>query len=99
MSDKADNHFQTILDLSDRLVAVSELGFSCFDHDGCLLLNGIVRDCAFRLRDATEVERRAHMTKGIVIAEPEVKGCTENDQASMHSSLLTEQYVKRGDSK
>lgn len=82
MPDKADDHFQTIMDLSDQLVAVSEVGFSCFDHEGCLLLNGIVRDCAFRLRDAAEIERKAHQTKGIVTAEPEVKLYTKNDKPS-----------------
>jgi len=80
MSVKAGDHFQTILDLSDRLVAVSESGFYTFDDDGCLLLNGIVRDCAFRLRNAVELERRAHMTKDIVNAGQEVKRCTENDR-------------------
>ena len=86
MSDFADDHFQTIIDLSDRLAAVAEVGFYNFEHEGCLLLNGIVKDCAFRLRDAAEAERKAHRTKGIVTAEPEVKRCTENHQASMRSS-------------
>ena len=80
MSDIADDHFQTIHDLADRLLAVSELGFSSFDHDGCLLLNGIVRDCAFRLRDAAETERKSHQTEGVWNAEQEVKRCTENDR-------------------
>lgn len=63
MTVDADDHIQTILDLSDQLVAISEAGFSCSDHDGCLLLNGIVRDCAFRLRDAAETEKEAHRAR------------------------------------
>lgn len=86
MTDIADDHFQTILDLSDQLLAISELGYSCFDHDGCLLLNGIVRDCAFRLRDAAEAERSVHLTQGIVSTEPEVKRYTGNNQMIMRSS-------------
>jgi len=64
MLDKADRHFKSILDLSDQLAAVAQSGFSSFDDDGSLLLNGIVRDCAFRLRDAVEVELKAHVAKG-----------------------------------
>ena len=64
MLDEADRHFKTILDLSDQLAAVAQSGFSSFDDDGSLLLNGIVCDCAFRLRDAVEVELKAHLVKG-----------------------------------
>ena len=64
MLDKADRHLKAILDLSDQLAAVAQSGFSSFDDDGSLLLNGIVRDCAFRLRDAVEVEIKAHVVKG-----------------------------------
>jgi hypothetical protein len=63
MLDRADQHFVKILDLSDQLAAVAQSGYSAFDDDGSLLLNGIVRDCAFRLRDAVEVEMRARQAK------------------------------------
>ena len=59
MVDRADQYFTTILDLSDRLAAVAQSGFSLFDDDSSLLLNGVVRDCAFRLRGAVEMEMRA----------------------------------------
>ncbi len=85
MIDDAENHIRTILNLSDQLVAVSELGFASFEHDGCLLLNGIVRDCAFRLRDAAEMERVAHLMQ-TMIAEPAVKQSTGQQSASKRSS-------------
>jgi len=57
-------HIRTVMDLADKLVAISEKGFTAFDDDECLMLNGIVRDCAFRLRDAAEHARRIYMTQG-----------------------------------
>ena len=52
------------MDLADKLVAISEKGFTAFDNDECLMLNGIVRDCAYRLRNAAEQARRIYMTNG-----------------------------------
>ena len=42
------------------MVVISEQGFASCDDDGCLLLNGMVRECAYRLRDAAEHERDVH---------------------------------------
>ena len=61
--DKAEQHLKKILDLSNQLDEVARAGFSTFDDDGSLLLNGIVRDCALRLRGAVDVEMKAHLVK------------------------------------
>jgi hypothetical protein len=57
---KADAHIARILELADRMIALSERGFTSCSDDGCLLLNGMVRECAYRLRDAAEREQLAH---------------------------------------
>jgi osmotically-inducible protein OsmY len=54
----------SIQEIADRMIAISEHGFATCDDDGCLLLNGMVRECAYRLRDAAERERQAHGLNG-----------------------------------
>lgn len=54
MPDKTDEFVEKIRELADQLMAASELGFSGFDDDRCLLLSGIARDCAYRLRESVD---------------------------------------------
>jgi len=56
MSEKRTDFLERIRELSDQLLAVSEFGFAGFDDDKCLLLSGIARDCAYRLRESVESE-------------------------------------------
>jgi hypothetical protein len=58
---KAEVQIQAILRLADRMIAISNHGFVVSGDDGCLLLNGMVREAAYRLRDAAELERKVHM--------------------------------------
>lgn len=60
MNSKTDVQIRSIQEMTDRMIAVSEQGFASCDDDGCLLLNGMVRECAYRLRDAAERELLAH---------------------------------------
>lgn len=60
----ADVQIASVLEMSNRMLVVSEEGFRSCDDDGCLLLNGLVRECAYRLRDAAERERQVHGTQG-----------------------------------
>lgn len=63
MKQKSDVQIGSILELADRMIVISEQGFGSCDDDGCLLLNGLVRECAYRLRDAAELERKVHAKK------------------------------------
>jgi hypothetical protein len=60
---KVDVQIRSILEMAERMIVISEKGFATCDDDGCLLLNGMVRECAYRLRDAAELERALHATK------------------------------------
>ena len=62
MKKKNDVQIRSILEVVERMIVISEEGFATCDDDGCLLLNGMVRECAYRLRDAAELERNAHAT-------------------------------------
>jgi len=66
----ANAQIRSILELADRMIVISEHGFSCCDDDGCLLLNGLVRESAYRLRDAAERELYHHGTQGNCDREP-----------------------------
>ena len=63
MQSGADLQIRSIFEIAELMLVLSEQGLATCTDDGCLLLNGLLRDCAFRLRDAAEVERRAHMTQ------------------------------------
>ena len=62
MNKSPNVQIRSILELADRMIEISEQGFASCDDDGCLLLNGMVRECAYRLRDAAEHERVVHGT-------------------------------------
>ena len=64
MKHEADAQIQSILQTTERMIAVSDEGLLSSVDDGCLLLNGMVRECAYRLRDAADREREAHLKKG-----------------------------------
>lgn len=64
LKNKADLQIRSILEMADRMIVISEEGFGACDDDGCLLLNGMVRESAYRLRDAAEREWKVHGTKG-----------------------------------
>lgn len=63
MNNKSEVQISSVLEIADRMLVISEEGFVSCDDDGCLLLNGLVRECAYRLRDAAERERQAHGTR------------------------------------
>ena len=63
MKKKPDEQIHSILEIADRMIVVSNKGFVSCDDDGCLLLNGMLRECAYRLRDAAEQERQVHALK------------------------------------
>lgn len=63
MKGAVDLQIRSILEMADRMITISEQGFLSSDDDGCLLLNGMVRECAYRLRDAAERERESQRKK------------------------------------
>ncbi|NLP01798.1 MAG: hypothetical protein GX089_04825 [Fibrobacter sp.] len=63
-----------------RVQRLNRMLLSCADHgdlyrndDSCGVLFGIVRDCAYRMLDLAEAEKRKHMERG-GWADPEKAG-------------------------
>ena len=68
---KSDSQIQVILHLAERMITISNRGFVVSNDDGCLLLNGTLREYAYKLRDAAEREREVHRSKGHRIGRQE----------------------------
>lgn len=64
MGNDVDVQIRSILEMADRLLTLSDEGFQSSSDDGCVLLNGMVRECAYRLRAAAERESQAHLSSG-----------------------------------
>lgn len=47
---ECDDHVQRALEISSQLLEFANSDRSQCEHDGCLLLDGIVRDCAMKIR-------------------------------------------------
>jgi hypothetical protein len=47
---ECDQHIARALELSEQLLEVANADRNGCEHDGCLLLDGIVRDSALKIR-------------------------------------------------
>lgn len=57
---RCDGHIKRAFELSRQLAALADSGQADSRDDGCRLLYGIVRDCAYRIRKEAERERVLH---------------------------------------
>ena len=64
MKNDPDNQIRSILEMAERMIVISDEGLLSSVDDGCLLLNGMVREYAYRLRDAADLERKIHSKTG-----------------------------------
>jgi hypothetical protein len=64
MQSDAALQIRSIFEITELMLVVSEQGLQQCEDDGCLLLNGLVRECAYRIRNAAELERKAHLNHG-----------------------------------
>ena len=55
-----EKHLMDALDAADRLLKLAGEGDVTCDHDDCLVLDGIIRDCALQIR-RTAVELEGHI--------------------------------------
>jgi hypothetical protein len=51
-------HIGAVIEFADKLVVLAEKGYAAFEDDESLMLNGTLRECAFRLRAAAEHAQR-----------------------------------------
>lgn len=53
------------LQLARQLTLLADNGEAASRDDGCVVLYGIIRDCAYRIRGRAEREREVHRVMGI----------------------------------
>ncbi len=64
--DKHCNEFiRQALEYARNLIILADEGEAHCDDDGCAVLYGVVRDCAYKIRAEAEREREAHRNKGV----------------------------------
>ncbi|MHC4871006.1 MAG: hypothetical protein ACYTFY_04100 [Planctomycetota bacterium] len=61
MCDKCNKHIIEALELSERLINLSEDGDRYAQDDNCVILYGIIRDCAYKIKRAAEAESKRHL--------------------------------------
>ncbi len=65
MKFKSNQHIREVLEVARQLIILADQGDLDSMDDGCPLLNGIIRDCAYKIRAQAEREREIHKEKGI----------------------------------
>ena len=57
-------HIKQALEYSRRLIILADEGEANCGDDGCAVLFGVVRDCAYKIRAEAEREKKAHISQG-----------------------------------
>ena len=60
----SNKHIQQALEHARQLIILADEGEADADDDGCRVLYGVVRDCAYRIRVEAEREREIHKSWG-----------------------------------
>ena len=64
MKRQCNLNIREALDVSRRLNILADQGDLDSEDDGCRVLFGVIRDCAYKIRAQAEREREAHRMKG-----------------------------------
>ena len=70
-----NTHIREAFELARQLIILADEGEADSQDDGCILLYGIIRDCAYKIRAQAEGEREAHRAKDFW---QELQGCVGN---------------------
>ena len=60
-----NKHIREALEMVKQLIILADEGDLDSEDDGCCVLYGVVRDCAYKIRAQAEREREAHILKDI----------------------------------
>jgi len=60
MGRPCDERIREALELANRLMRLADRGEAEGEDDGCAVLYGVLRDCAWKIRAQAEREREAH---------------------------------------
>lgn len=63
MKQLCNEHIKESLNLARSLIILADEGERDSTDDGCRLLYGVIRDCAYKIRNEAEREQRIHQNK------------------------------------
>lgn len=61
---KCNRHLTKAMEIVKGLIDLADEGERDAEDDSCLALYGIIRDCAYRIRNKVERERDSHIAQG-----------------------------------
>ena len=59
-----DESIQKVIELTDKMLNLSDEGDAVREDTNCGVLYGVIRDAAYRIKRMAEDERDAHIKKG-----------------------------------
>ncbi len=65
MAQKCNSHIKRAFELARELTILADEGEADSGDDGCVLLYGVVRDCAYKVRNQAEREKKDHERRGV----------------------------------
>jgi len=65
MTRECNDNIRRALRMAADLTILADEGEMAMEDDGCGVLYGVVRDCAYKIRAEAEREREAHKAKGV----------------------------------
>lgn len=65
MTRECNDNIRNVLRTAADLTILADKGEMAMEDDGCGVLYGVVRDCAYKIRAEAERERDAHKAKGM----------------------------------
>lgn len=66
----ANCNIRRTMELTRQMIILADEGEAAARDDGCAVLYGVVRDCAYRIRSEAERERDRHQVAGRWDAAP-----------------------------
>lgn len=63
MKQLCNEHIRESLEIARKLIILADDGERDSNDDGCRLLYGVIRDCAYKIRNEAERERKIHQNK------------------------------------
>jgi len=61
----SNKHLKEALEMSRKLTILADEGEASSRDDGCAVLYGVIRDCAYKIRSRAERERDVHKVLGV----------------------------------
>lgn len=61
---ECNQHIKETLEMAGRLSSLADSGEVDCQDDGCAVLYGVVRDCAYKIRGQAELEKERHRLRG-----------------------------------